>query len=127
PKSFLRRARLYFRKKSAARYDFVDVALHRAGHYDRCVLPPRAREGRRPEAMQLYLVAYDANGSEVLLWGEPTAPRDVAVGYRPPAPWYGRGWLWALAAAIAAVATGVAVFAATSEPPERVEGTFSVR
>jgi hypothetical protein len=127
PKHFLRRARLHWRRKGTAPYRSVELALLPAGAYERVLLPPVAPNGKRAEVVEIFLAAYNGSGSEVLLWGEPSAPRDVAVGYRAPNPWYGRWWVWALAVGVVAAITGVAVFAATQEPPDRVEGTFNVR
>ena len=126
PPRLLRRARLYARKRGSQGFVYSDLDLPRAGAYRRIVLPALAPESERNETLELMLTVYDTRGNETLLWGTPRRPRSIPLRYDPPTPWYENWWVWGIAGTVAAVATGVGVFFATQDPPDRVDGTFRV-
>lgn len=127
PKARLARARLLARKKGDSTWRRVDFDLPRAGAFQRVELPPLAPSGVHGEVLQLYVVGCDAAGNEVHTWGSAARPREIPVGHRPAPRWYERWWVWTAVGSAVAAATGVAVFAATREPPSRVDGTFTTR
>jgi len=127
PGGFLRRGQLYFRQKGQAEFQHRAVDLPAPGKgSERVALPPVAPSATGPAVLQLYLVAQDEADNEVLLFGSAKRPREVPLAYRPPEPWYGKWWVWAIAGTVVAASAGAAVFAATREPPSTIDGTFRV-
>jgi hypothetical protein len=122
PKRFLARATLFARRRGEARFSAVDLALPRRGHES--IRLPALATGK-PEVMQVYLSAFDRQGNEVLRWASPQHPREIAIAFDPPTPWYKKWWVWAGVGAVVAVGTGIAVFVATDEPPDLIGGGFS--
>lgn len=127
PAGFLDRARLFYRKKGQDDFRFTSIELPPPGAGSaRVALPPMDADAKGPSVLQLYLVAKDEHDNEVLLFGSDQRPREVPLAYRPPEPWYGKWWVWAIAGTVVAASAGAAVFAATREPPPTVDGTFRV-
>lgn len=122
PRRFLHSATVFVRRRGEARWRAADVSL--VAREAAVVLPAFAARG--PLTLDLYLRAYDARGNEVLAWADPARPRELPLRYDPPPPWYRRPWVIAGAASVLAVATGVAVYALTREPPDRVDGSVTV-
>lgn len=127
PQGFLERARLFYRTKGMPRWSSTDVDLLEAGRAARVELPPAAPDAKRPEAVELYAIAYDERGNEVLLWGSQRRPREIGLRYEPPDPWYGKWWVWVAAGVVVAGAAGSAVFAVTREPGPTVPGSLEIR
>lgn len=126
PKRFLRRATVFVRARGEPRWRAADLALPAAPtRQARVELPPVV--ARRPTSLELYLRAYDERGNEVLAWAGPRQPREIPLRYDPPPSWYRRPWVWIAAGSALATATGIAVYALTIAPPERVSGSGSVR
>ena len=126
PRDLMRQGVLGFRLKGSPAYETVRFDLPPKGQRYTAVLPPPAPASQRREELELYVAALDSSGNEVLLWGSPNRPRDVALDYDAPTPWYGKWWVWTIAgAAVAAGATAAAV-AVTREPGPTVPGTFGV-
>ncbi len=123
PKSFLASATLFARRRGESRFSAVDLRLPRRGRHESIRLPALATG--KPEVMQIYLRAFDQRGNEVLRWAGPDRPRDIALSFDPPTPWYEKWWVWAGVGAAAAIGTGVVVFVATDDPPDLVDATFS--
>ncbi len=123
PKQFLARATLFARRRGEPGFSAVDLRLPPRGRHASIRLP--ALDSDKPEVMQVYLRAFDRRGNEVLRWAGPDQPRVIALAYDPPTPWYRTWWLWAGVGAVAAVATGVAVFVATDDPPDLLDGSFA--
>jgi hypothetical protein len=126
PKQFLRRARVWVRKKGDEHYRFFDVSLKPAGDYQSVVVPPLAPEARSRQSLELFVTAYDGSGNEVLLWGAENRPREIPLAYQPPTPWYRKWWIWTAVGSAAAAGTGITVFALTRQAPDRVGGTVSL-
>lgn len=126
PAGFLQKGELFYRKKGAAGFERRAVTLPAVGGVERVGLPAVAASAKAPAVLQLYLVAQDAQNNEVLLFGSKRRPREVSLAYRPPEPWYGKWWVWAIAGTVVAASAGAAVFAATQEPPTEIDGTFRV-
>ncbi len=127
PEDFLVGARLYYRRRGTPSFAERAVTLPDRGERPtRVELPAAAPDARASEVLELYLVATDRKKNEVLVFGSPDRPRQVALQYEPPEPWYGRWWVWAIAGTVVAVGAGAAVFAATNEPGPTVGGTFEV-
>ena len=122
PEHLLARASLFVRRRGEKRFLAVDLELPRPGGYRKLRVPPVG--SARPTVLQLYLSAYDRAGNEVLRWGDPARPREIALSYAPSTPWYRTWWVWALAGGAAVVATGAIVFLVVDEPPDAVGGGF---
>lgn len=126
PQQFLERARLFYRTKGMPKWSSTDVDLLDVGRAARVELPPAAPAAERPETVELYAIAYDEPGNEVLLWGTERRPREIGLRYEPPDPWYGKWWVWVAAGVVVAGAAGSAVFAVTREPGPTVPGDLVV-
>ncbi len=123
PKGFLKRASLFVRERGASDWRAADFAIT-AGKATRLRLPGINKKS--PGALELYLQAYDDKGNTVLTWADPKRPREIAMRYEPPTPWFRTWWVWAAAGTVVAGATGAIVFTATNEPPSRVGGSVVV-
>jgi len=122
PKHFLERATLFVRTRGEATWRAADVKL---GGDKRVVLPPIV--GTKPATVELYLRAYDAHDNEVLTWADPTKPREIALRYEPPTPWYRTWWgITSIGVGTAAV-VGVIVYAVTIAPPDKIGGDAVVK
>jgi hypothetical protein len=121
PKQFLRRATVFVRSRGEASWRAADVALHGD---QRVVLPPVAAD--KPVSLELYLRAYDDHGNEVLTWADPARPREIALRYDPPPPWYRTWWAITIASSVVAIGTGITVYELTIAPPDKVTGSASV-
>lgn len=125
PKSFMRRARLSHRLRGAPAWSTAEVSLTSPGA--RIDLPPAAPASVRPEAVEVFVTVYDDHGNEVLRWASEQRPREIALSYEPPDPWYSRWWVWAAAGTVVAAGASVAVFAVTREPGPTVGGILEVK
>ncbi len=125
PKQFLSRATLFVRTRGETAWRAADVALGGAGIERHLVLPPIIAS--RPISLELYLRAYDAKGNEVLSWSDATRPREIPLRYDPPLPWYRKWWVIAIGGTVAVVGSSAIVYAATRTPPDRVDGSASLR
>jgi hypothetical protein len=124
PAAVLSRAAIEVRRKGEPDYQLVDLELAPPGKYRRVELP--ALGSSRPEVLELHVRAFDVRGNEVLRWGSADEPRELPLGYSPPAPWYRRWWVWAIAGATVAVGTGVTVYALGAEPSDLVDADFDI-
>jgi tetratricopeptide (TPR) repeat protein len=122
PRALLARAELHVRRKGEPGFRIADVTLAPRGRFARIALPPVS--GTRPEVLQLWAAAYDRAGNQVLLWGDPDRPRELALGWQPPVPWYRKWWVWAVAGGTVAAVTGATVYLVTRDPPFEIGGTF---
>ena len=122
PRHFLTAATLFVRARGEPAWRAADVTLDPV-HPRRVVLP--AIELARPTSLELYLRAYDDRHNEVLVWADPQRPREIPLRYDPPAPWYRRWWVLAIAGSVAAVTTGVIVYELTIAPPDKIFGTVT--
>jgi hypothetical protein len=117
PKRLLDRASIYVRRRGQPRFSALDLTLSPPGRHRRVTLPAFA--STRPEIVEVYVSAFDRRGNEILRWGEPGRPREIALRYDPPPPWWRRWWVWAAAGGV--VLTGSAVvFFATRPLPDNV-------
>ncbi|HEX4449407.1 MAG TPA: hypothetical protein VH143_01000 [Kofleriaceae bacterium] len=123
PKRFLDRATVFVRARGDHDWRAADLALH--GNTDaHLVLPPVVAQ--TPTSLELYMRAYDARGNEVLAWADPQRPREIALRYEPPAPWYRHWWVYAIAGSALAIATGITVYELTIAPPSTIDGGATV-
>jgi hypothetical protein len=124
PKRFLHRATVFVRTHGEASWRATDLPLVGKGE-QRVLLPPVAAS--KPISLDVYAKAYDDRGNEVLLWADPSRPREIPLRYDPPAPWYKTWWgISAIGGAVAAVA-GLTVYEVTLAPPDKVGGTVRVQ
>jgi hypothetical protein len=122
PKQFLARATLFVRTRGEQSWHAADLALAKA---KRITLPPI--DARKTTSLELYLRAYDQRGNEVLTWADPARPREIVLRYDPPTPWYRTWWgISSIVAGSAAVVGGI-VYAVTLAPPDKIDGTTTVR
>ncbi|HEU5055042.1 MAG TPA: hypothetical protein VFU21_00895 [Kofleriaceae bacterium] len=121
PRQFLARATLFSRRRGDAAFSAVDLRLPARGRHRSIRLP--ALDTGKPEALEVYLSAFDRRGNEVLRWAGPAEPRVIALAHDPETPWYRTWWVWASVGAAAAIATGIVVFVATDDPPDLLDGT----
>lgn len=122
PKHFLERATLFVRTRGEPTWRAADLRL---AADKRVVLPPIHSD--KPVSLELYLRAYDSKGDEVLTWADPTKPREIALRYEPPAPWYRTWWgLTAIGAGTAAV-VGTIVYFVVVSPPDKIGGDAVVK
>lgn len=122
PKRFLHHATLFVRARGEPRWRAADLALPSdGGRQARLELPPI--RAARPISLELYLRGYDGRGNEVLAWADPAQPREIALRYESPPPWYRRPWVWIAAGGALAAATAIVVYTIVSPPPDRVPGS----
>ena len=125
PKLFLRRATLFVRTRGETAWRAADLALLQRGAEERVLLP--ALHVHKPVSLELYLRAYDEHGNEVLTWADPTRPREIALRYEPPTPWYKTWWgIGAMVVGGVAVAS-VTAYELTLAPPDKVSATLTVK
>ncbi len=124
PKRFLRRATVFVRTRGDPGWRAADVQLATAG--DRRILLPPV-DAARPVSLELYLRAYDDHGNEVLTWADAARPREIPLRYDPPTPWYRRTWFYAAVGTVVAASVGLTVYELTIAPPDKVDGSVSVR
>ena len=124
PKQFLDRATVFVRTRGDSSWRAADLDLHAKSDH-RIVLP--ALQADKPLSLELYLRAYDKKGNEVLTWADATRPREIALRYEPPTPWYRKWWVIAIAGSAVAIGTGIAVYELTIKPPDTVDGGVTVR
>jgi hypothetical protein len=125
PRGFLHRATVYSRRRGEDRWTAADVVMPKIGEPVKLVLPPV--KATSSSALELFAVAYDARGNEVLGWAGPTTPREIPLRYDPPQKWYRKWWVWAIAGTALTAGTGVVVWATTREPPSKIDGDVVVR
>ena len=121
PKRFLRRATVFVRTRGETTWRATDLALDAPER--RIVLP--AVQAARPVSLELYLRAYDDHGNEVLTWADAARPREIALGYDPPTPWYRQTWFYAAVGGVVAAGVGLTVYELTIAPPDTVTGKVS--
>lgn len=126
PKSFLKAAKLHYRLRGAPRFDVIDVPLAVTAVPNRVEVPPIAAASVRGEVVELFVVTYDGRGNEVHLWGSESRPREIALRYEAPDPWFSKWWVWAITGTVVAAGASAAVFATTREPGPTVDGTIRV-
>ncbi len=64
----------------------------------------------------------------MLTWGDPQRPREIALRYDPPSPWYRKWWVYAIAGSALAIASSITVYELTSTPyHRRSDGSASVK
>ena len=113
---------MFVRTRGETGWRAADLAL--GTRNTRITLPEVTAD--KPVSLELYLRAYDARGHEVLAWADPTRPREIPLRYDPPTPWYRKWWVIGIAGSVAAVGTGITVYALTIAPPDKVGGTATV-
>ncbi|MEZ4403597.1 MAG: hypothetical protein R3B06_26470 [Kofleriaceae bacterium] len=123
PVGVLATATLYVRQRGDRTWQAADVTLAPPGQRARVYLPPVTATA--PTGVELYAVAADAAGNETLAWASAHRPRDLALRYDPPPPWYRTWWVWATIGGTVAVAAGVTTYALTWSPSARIGGTVS--
>ncbi len=122
PKKLLDHAEVYVRTRGDKGWRAADLPLH-AGLDQHVVIPPVI--ATTPTSLEVYLRAYDAHGDEVLSWADAAHPREIALRYEPPTPWYRKWWVISLIGGVAALTTGVVVYEATLTPSSTIKGIGS--
>lgn len=117
PKKLLGRAEVYVRTRGEKRWRAADLALHVGGE-QHVVIPPVVATA--PTSLELYVRAYDAKGDEVLTWADAAHPREIALRYEAPTPWYRKWWVITIAAGAVAAATGLIVYEETLALPDTI-------
>jgi len=123
PKKFLDRATLFVRTRGDRDWKAADLELHAKDTH--LVLPPIAAQ--KPVSLELYLRAYDTRGNVVLTWADPERPREIALRYEPPAPWYRKWWFYAITGTALAIASSITVYELTIAPPSTIDGMATVK
>jgi hypothetical protein len=124
PKSFMRQARVYSRLQGDASYAATTVELAPKGAYRNIALPPRPATSA--EVMELYTVAVDASGNEVLELGSATKPYAIALTYEAAPAWYQHWWVWAVAGVVAAGASAAIIYFDTRAPSRTVPADVTI-
>ena len=122
PKKFLDRATLFVRSRGESSWHATDLVLAKD---KTVVLPPIHSD--KPVSLELYLRAYDAHDNEVLTWADAAHPRELALRYEPPTPWFRKWWVWAVGGSVLALATGITVYELTIAPPNTIGGTATAK
>jgi hypothetical protein len=122
PKRFLSRATLFVRTRGERSWRAADLPLTKERHI---VLPPVTAE--KDVSLELYLRAYDQKGNEVLTWNDPARPREIALPYVPPPPWYKTKWGITGIVVGATAIVGSIVYAVTLAPPDKIGADVSVK
>jgi tetratricopeptide (TPR) repeat protein len=122
PLSFLKRATLFTRERGTASWSSHPFALPVAGSSRHELLPLLDPAPTHDTALELYLVAYDDAGNEVLRSGTATHPREVPLRYQAPPAWYAHWWVPVIGAAVVAGAAA-GIYAATRPLPTNVPST----
>lgn len=125
PAGMLRGLTVYVRARGDTGWRAADVAMPAPGKLRTLVLPPVT--GTRPTALEVYAVAEDERGNEVHLWASPARPREIPLRYDPKVPWYRTWWVWAAVGGVAAVGTGIGVYAAVWKPSDRIDAPVNLR
>lgn len=137
PKQFLSRATLFVRSRGEPSWRAADLALEprvidpiASGASPivsgkRVVLP--GIDARKNVSLELYLRAYDQRGNEVLTWADPARPRELVMRYDPPTPWYRTWWGIGSIVGVSAAVVGGVVYAITLSPPDKIDGSVTVR
>jgi len=121
PKQFLARATLFVRTRGETSWRATDLSLPADKHL---VLP--GVNADKSSALEVYLRAYDPKGNEVLTWADAARPREIALRYDPPRPWYFTWWgVTTLGVGTAAVVATIVYFA-TRSPPDKIDGGVTV-
>jgi tetratricopeptide (TPR) repeat protein len=127
PHRFLKAVRVYHRKTGETRFQVAKTVLGGTKAPARITLQPPAPESRAPVDLEVFAVAEDARGNEVLRWATHDRPRTIPLRYEPPPEWYERWWIWTLAAGVLAVGAGAAVYATTRSPSAEIDVTAEAR
>lgn len=122
PTGLLRAATIYVRTRGETTWKAADVPLAAPGKRERIRLP--GLPGRKASALEVYAVASDPRGNEVLTWASAARPAEIALRYDPP--WYRTWWVWAIAGGVVAAGTGAIVYATVWEPDAFLEGGVSI-
>lgn len=123
PQRFFESGTVFIRERKELAWKAADFTFHK----DRPTLinlPPLG--GNRATVLQMYVQAYDKSGNTTMRWADGKRPREIPLQYTAPARWYRQWWVWAIAGTVVATSTGVAVYAATTEPANRIGARVSV-
>jgi hypothetical protein len=123
PRRLLTGATFFVRARGEATWRATDIAFAGGAGTVRVIVPPI--DGDKPSTLELYVRGHDAKRNEVLAWADAAHPREIALRYEPPTPWYRRWWAYTIGASILAVGTGAIVYAVTFAPPDEIGGTAS--
>jgi hypothetical protein len=125
PLSFLKRATIFTRERGGASWSSHPFALPAIGTSRRELLPALEPAPTHDTALELYLVAYDDAGNEVLRSGSAAHPREIPLRYEPPPAWYAHWWVPVIGAAVVAGAAA-GIYAATRPLPGTVSSSTNL-
>ncbi len=110
PEAFIRNAFLFARVRGESRTTRLEVDLsQKRGH---ATVPALAKGAVKTSTLELYAVAKDVQGNEILQWASPRHPREINLAYVPPTPWTERWWVWAVIG-VGVVGSVAGIYAAT--------------
>lgn len=122
PTGLMRDATIYVRTRGETAWKAADLHLAAPGKRQHLRLP--GLPGRKAQTLEVYAVASDGRGNEVLTWASPARPAEIALRY--DAPWYRTWWVWAITGGVVAVGTGIAVYATVWEPSASLDGGVTI-
>ncbi|MCU0665091.1 MAG: hypothetical protein MUC50_22550 [Myxococcota bacterium] len=124
PKAFLASGVLYARLAGDKPFEPHSLMLPKQGETAIFTVPAIAPRMAKDETLELFLVASDRNGDEVLVVAGPSSPYRLSLAYVKPEPWYRKWWVWSIGALVVAAGTGIIVGVATYDEPTKVSGSF---
>lgn len=120
PKKHLNTMALFLRYDKKSSYKRISLRLDEAGKVKSVSLP--AADLARATTLELYGSAYNQEGDEVYQWFSPQQPREISLAYQKPRSWYKKWWVWTIAGAGVATATGATVYVLSLQPPDKLGG-----
>lgn len=126
PFRFLRTLTLHYRLEGSPQWMAETVTLPGPGQFLTVDLPPLGAGTSMSQAMELYAVAFDEGGNEVLLFGRSDRPREVDLRFEPPAPWFDQWWVWATAGALVVAGVGAGFIISSESQSPTVDGRIRV-
>lgn len=123
PVGFLSSAVVRYRRRGEASWRERALQLPSEGGFATASLPPVAAEATEAQTLELYVVARDGRGNEVMRLGHPDRPREIELRYERPRAWFERWWLWAAVGGVVAAGATAAAVAASSGPGPNVDGS----
>jgi hypothetical protein len=126
PVGFLDSVVIFARERGAQRWAAHPLVLEPPGKTKVEVLSSPASPPDHDTSLEIYLVARDARGNEVLEWGSPAHPRELQLRYQAPPPWYAHWWVPVIGAALAG-GVAASVYLLTRPQPATVDAQLNIQ